>query len=122
MTLRRTTLGLAIAAGLLGTGHLALTPLLYPGWTLDSLWFVGTGLAMLTGAGANLLGIGEGGRVRRAGLVLINLAMAAFFASAWPVLPEPQVALGGLLFAGLAACAALFSNIASERGKQNAIG
>jgi hypothetical protein len=120
MTPRRTTLALAIAAGLLGTGHLALTPLLYRDWTLDSLWFVGTGLAMLIGAGANLLGIGAGNRMRRAGLVLINLAMTAFFASAWPVLPEPQVVVGGVLFAALAACAALFSDKAPAQGKQNA--
>ncbi|HZG09282.1 MAG TPA: hypothetical protein VEZ70_09925 [Allosphingosinicella sp.] len=120
MKQRRTTLGLAIAAGLLGTGHLALTPLLYTGWTIDSLWFVGTGLAMLIGAGANLLAVGGGNRMRRAGLLSINLAMAAFFASAWPVLPEPQVVVGGVLFAALAACAALFSDKAPEQGKQNA--
>ena len=107
MTLRRTTFVLAIFAVLLGTGHLALTPLLYPGWTIDSLWFVGTGLAMLIGAGANLIGIGAGDRAGRAGLVLINLALTAFFASAWPVLPEPQVVIGGALFAGLAVCSAL---------------
>lgn len=62
MKLRRTILALAILAGLLETGHLALTPLLYPNWTMNSLWFVGTGLAMLIGAGANLLGIGAGNR------------------------------------------------------------
>jgi hypothetical protein len=119
MKLRRTTLVLAIAAGLLGTGHLALTPLLYPGWTIDSLWFVGTGLAMLIGAGANVLGVSAGDRVRRAGLVLINLAMTVFFVSAWLVLPEPQVIVGGTLFAGLAVSAALSSHVAPEQGKQN---
>lgn len=119
MKLRRTNLGLAIAAGLLGTGHLALTPLLYPSWTIDSLWFVGTGLAMLIAAGANLLGISEGNRVRRAGLVVMNLSMTAFFASAWPVLPEPQVIVGGILFAGLALAAALSGDVALAHGKQN---
>jgi hypothetical protein len=120
MKLRRTTLALAVAAGLLGTGHLALTPLLYRDWTIDSLWFVGTGLAMLIGAGANVLGIGAGGRMRRAGLVLMNLAMTAFFASAWSVLPEPQVIVGGTLFGGLAVSTALASYVAPEQGKQNA--
>lgn len=119
MKLPRTTLVLASAAGLLGTGHLALTPLLYAGWTIDSLWFVGTGLAMLTGAGANVLGIGAVDRGRRAGLVLINLAMTAFFASAWLVLPESQVIIGGILFAGLAVTAALPRSVSPERGKQH---
>lgn len=119
MTLRRTISALAITAGLLGTGHLALTPLLYPNWTINSLWFVGTGLAMLTAAGANILRISAAERVARSGLVLINLAMTAFFASAWLVLPAPQVIVGGILFAGLAVCTALSSDAAPERAKQN---
>jgi hypothetical protein len=118
MRLRRATLILASAAGLLGTGHLALTGLLYPDWTTDSLWFVGTGLVMLMAAGSNLLGMGASDRMRRAGLLSINLAMTAFFASAWSVLPEPQVIVGGLLFAGLAVCAAACSHLAPEREKQ----
>jgi hypothetical protein len=120
MNLRRMSLVLAIAAGLLGTAHLALTPLLYSDWTIDSLGFVGSGLAMLTGAGANLLGIGVADRRQRAGLLLMNLAMTAFFASAWPVLPEPQVVVGGILFAGLAVSAAFSSHVAPERGQRNA--
>ena len=120
MRLRRTTRLLAGAAILLGIGHLALTPLLYPGWTIDCLWFVGTGLAMLIGAGANMISIGPDDRVGRTGLVLINLAMTVFFASAWPVLPQPQVIVGGILFAGLAATAALFRNVAHGMAPQNA--
>jgi hypothetical protein len=75
---------------------------------------------MLTGAGANVLGANSGDRLRRSGLVVMNLAMTAFFASAWSVLPEPQVIVGGMLFAGLAVSAALFSCVAPEPGKQNA--
>ena len=129
MKLRRMNMLLAIAAGLLATGHLALTPLFYRDWTIGSLWFVGTGLAMLIGAGANLIaagaagagGAGGGGeRMRRLALVAINLAMTAFFASAWPVLPEPQVVLGGILFAGLAVCAALSGTVAAEQEKPDA--
>ena len=119
MKLSRTNLVLAIAAGLLGTAHLALTPLLYPGWTIGSLWFVGTGLAMLIGAGANVLGISAEDRIRRAGLVIMNLAMTAFFASAWLVLPEPQVIVGGALFAGLAVSAALSGHVLPKRVTQN---
>lgn len=119
MKLRRTTFALASAAGMLGTGHLALTALVYPGWTIDSLWFVGTGLAMLMGAGANLLSLGVEDRMRGAGLVVMNLAMTAFFASAWLVLPEPQVIVGGVLFAGLTIVAALVGNPVSAQEEQN---
>ncbi len=107
MTLRRLTLGLAITAALLGAAHTALTPLLYRAWALDSLWFVGTGLAMLAAAAANVLALGASGRLARILIVLIDLAMAGFFAAAWPVLAEPQVIVGGLLFAALAGCMAL---------------
>ena len=120
MRLRRITRVLASAAILLGTGHLALTPLLYPGWTINCLWFVGTGLAILIGAGANLISIGLDDRVVRASLILINLAMTVFFTSAWVVLPEPQVIVGGVLFAGLAATAALFRNVANGAARRNA--
>lgn len=120
MRIRATTKILAIAAFLLGTGHLALTPLLYPGWTIHSLWFVGTGLAMLTGAGMNLIGIAASDRIRRAGLVAVNLAMTAFFASAWLVLPEPQVVVGGLLFAGLAVAAAFSRDLAPGQATTDA--
>jgi hypothetical protein len=118
MKLRRITVALASAAGLLGIGHLALTPLLYPGWTIGSLWFVGTGLAMLMGAGANLVGLGAEDRTGRTGVVVMNLAMTAFFVSAWLVLPEPQVIVGGMLFTGLTVVA-LSGNVASGHGKQN---
>lgn len=120
MTLRRTTRVLAGVAILLGTGHFALTPLLYPGWTIDRLLFVGTGLAMLRGAGANLISIDPDDRVGRTGLVLITLAMTGFFAFAWPVLPEPQVIVGGTLFSGLAAAAGLFRNDAHGMAPRNA--
>lgn len=74
---------------------------------------------MLTAAGANLLGISAGNRMRRAGLVVMNLAMTAFFASAWSVVPEPQVVVGGVLFAALAVSAACFSHVAPELEKQS---
>lgn len=102
MTRPRITLALAIAALLLGTAHCALTTLLYPLWTIDALWFVGTGLAMMITAAANISGLDTNGRMSRAILLLINLVMVGFFAAAWLVLPQPQVIIGGALFAGLA--------------------
>jgi hypothetical protein len=107
MSQRRITLILAITCALLGTGHTALTPLIYPQWTENSLWFVGTGLAMLIAAAINIVGPGTGGKLNLSLIVLVNLAMTAFFVAAWPVLRAPQVIVGGVLFAALAVCAVL---------------
>ena len=95
---------LAIAAGLLGALHIALTPLAYSDWTIDALWFVGSGLAIVVAAAANLLVFEWAGRRSQMFVAVINLAMGCFFAAAWMVLPEPQVVIGGVLFLGLAAC------------------
>lgn len=102
MTLRGLTYALILICLLLGIGHIALTPLLYRGWTIDSLWFVGTGLAMMTGAAANILGLGSAGRLDRFVIVSVDVGLTLFFLSAWWVLPEPQVIVGGVLFASLA--------------------
>ncbi|WP_397420362.1 hypothetical protein [Phenylobacterium sp.] len=104
MTLRGLTIALATAAALLGLGHSALAALLYPGWTINALWFVGTGLAMLIGAAANLIALGSAGGMSRGLIMIVNVAMTTFFVAAWPVLPEPQVIVGGVLFLALAAC------------------
>jgi hypothetical protein len=104
MTLRGLTVVLATAAALLGTAHIGLTPLFYAAWTVEALWFVGSGLAMLAGASANFLSLGSAGRMSRSLTILIDVAMTGFFVSAWLVLPAPQVIVGGLLFAGLAVC------------------
>lgn len=106
MTIRRTAVVLAVLAVALGLGHLSLTPLAYPGWTMTGLWFVGCGLAFVF---AGLLNI-VGREAPRGGLswslvLLADLVMIGVFAAAWLVIPEPQVMVGGLLFAGLAACA-----------------
>ena len=45
---------LAIVGGLLGLVHIALTPLAYADWTIEALWFVGSGLAIAV-AGALVL-------------------------------------------------------------------
>lgn len=95
---------LAVMAGLLGTVHLALTPLAYASWTIDALWFVGTGLAIVVAAAANVIAGEAPGLSIRISLTAINIAMGGFFAAAWLVLPGPQIIVGGLLFLGLALC------------------
>lgn len=95
---------LAIIGVLLGAVHLALTPLAYVDWTIDALWFVGTGLAIVLAAAANLIGFQSSGVGSRLIVAAINFAMGFFFAAAWLVLPGPQVVIGGVLFFALAIC------------------
>lgn len=78
MTLRRVTLALAIGAALLGAGHTALTPFEYPGWTRTGLWFVGTGLAMMTAAAINIVGLGSPRSPTLWLIILVDMAMTAF--------------------------------------------
>jgi hypothetical protein len=104
MTQRKVTFVLAVVAGLLGIAHLALTALIYASWTADSLWFVGTGLAIVIGAAANIAAINALDRISRTIVVIINVIMMGFFVAALSVLPGPQVIVGCILFAGLAAC------------------
>ena len=91
----------ATLACLLGAAHLALTPLAYRGWEVDSLWFVGAGLAICFAAVANLVMAGRHERKARAALFLINLSMTSYFAAAYLILPEPQVIAGAAIFAAL---------------------
>ena len=107
MTAARWTTGLAWIAGLMGAVHTALTTLEHPQWSLPALWFLGSGVAMVVAALANGLGKTSAGRGAAILLAGINLAMAAFFAAAWTVLPAPQVIVGGFVFGALTVCAVL---------------
>lgn len=103
---------LAIVGGLLGLVHIALTPLAYADWSIDALWFVGSGLAIVVAGAANFVGFRSWGLGGQWILTAINLAMGCYFAAAWLVLPGPQIIVGGLLFLGLAIC-----SLAAERTK-----
>ena len=105
MNQRKVTYVLAVAAGMLGLSHLALTGFIYAEWTTDALWFVGTGFAIVVGAAANIAAINALDRPSRLIMAITNAMMTGFFVAAWAVLPGPQVIVGGLLFAGLATCA-----------------
>ncbi len=116
MNLHHWILALAMAAGLLGAGHIALTLLVYHSWTIDALWFLGTGFAFLIAAMANVATLTELPRHSKVLILTINLIMTGYFAVAWTVLPAPQVIVGGVVFLGLA-CTSLarqFSRIDSE--------
>lgn len=103
MTPARLTTVLASLALILGLGHLSLLLAAPSGWSERALWFAGTGLAIVVAAVLNLIGRHVPGRTA-SGLAIgaCNLALAGFFAAAWPLLMGPQVVVGGLLFAVLA--------------------
>ena len=96
--------GLALALGLL---HLGLSALSWR-WSLDALWFAGSGLAIVVAALINLVMIRaeQIDRVQKAVWVIANLALTGFFGLAWLILKEPQVIIGGLVFALLTTGAA----------------
>ncbi|KLE32502.1 hypothetical protein [Aurantiacibacter gangjinensis] len=104
MRLQTLALALAVIVGLLGGLHLALTPLAYAEWTIEALWFVGTGLAIVVAGTANFVGFRSWGLGGQRILTAINIAMGCYFAAAWLVLPGPQIIFGVMLFAGLATC------------------
>lgn len=107
MILRRVAWTLAGLGVLLGVGHMTfLTG--YGRWSLDALWFAGTGLAFIFGGLINVAALRAGeDRLVQASAIGSNVLLVGFFSLAWLVLPVPQVIGGGLIFAGLAAAALL---------------
>jgi len=83
----------------------ALLILIVANFSSRSSRYIGTGVAIVIAAAANLIAVNAPDRAGRSILVIINAMMAGFFAAAWSVLPGPQVIVGGILFAGLAVCA-----------------
>lgn len=111
---RRVAWALSIAAILLGLAHVSIGVMSFERLNFQALWFTGAGLAIVLGGMINLLGLtaaDEGnGRVL---LIIANLVMAGFFALALIILPAPQVIVGLLLFAALAALPLLRSRAAA---------
>jgi len=93
----RARLFFALCALALGAAHAGLGLALYPTFSLDLLWFVGAGLAMMSVGLSNVLAPRQ---LLRDKLVLIaqNALLVSYFAAAWVLLPAPQVAVGGFLF------------------------
>lgn len=89
--------GLALA---LGAIHLSLSALSWRNWSIEALWFAGSGLAILV---AGLLNVAmmraeRTDHLQKTAWLLANLVMTGFFGVAWLVMREPQVIVGGLVF------------------------
>lgn len=95
----------------LGFVHMAFTPFAYRAFTHNTLWFVGTGAALIFCGFLNVAWLRNAGRDRMVWLLclLANLMSLALFAVALFLLREPQV------FVGLALSA--YALIATAKGK-----
>lgn len=115
MIVRRIAWTVTAVTVLLGAGHLSLL-LAAPRWSVDAAWFAGTGLAIVTAALLNVPALRAGSDPLIRGVAIVgDLLLLGFSAALWPVAPEPQVALCGLLFLTLAAAIALAKPRAAPR-------
>jgi len=93
--LNRISVILAILALLLGIGHLVFGVVSYKNFSLEMLWFLGSGVAMIVTALANL---------KHGSFWILrvqNLLMLVFIVALIILAPQPQVWLGLVLFSGL---------------------
>lgn len=100
--MRRLEWLLASIAGLVGILHVALTAVLYQHPSLEALWFAGTGLGIIAVAAVNMVGLRASDRSSLGIVFASNAVMVSFFVSAWVLMRAPQVALGFVIFSGLA--------------------
>lgn len=100
--LKRLRYLLAGAMALLGVAHCAFTTQLFDMLSLDALWFISGGIAMICVALSNLHKAHAGRR--QLGLLLAqNTMLLGFFIALWSVFPAIQVVIGIALLAGLLA-------------------
>jgi len=100
---RRIVAVLSAGTIILALGHLAIGAASFDRLSFQALWFMGSGVAIMLGGMINLLALfADHRRAGRLLLLAANLAMAAFFGLALPLLPQPQVIAGLLLFLALA--------------------
>lgn len=96
-TLHKISAYLAVA---LGVGHLLFTFFAYSKFTHNTLWFIGSGLAIIVAGFLNVVILRSTNPDRISLLLCLttNLLFAMLFALALTILPEPQVWFGTLLF------------------------
>ena len=92
-----------IATGLiigLGALHSGFTVQNYKGFSLDAMWFLGSGIAIILAGFLNVVAIRAGGRDQVVRLLCLtaNLIFVVLFAAALWLLSQPQVIVGVVLF------------------------
>jgi len=90
----------AYLAVALGTVHLLFTFFAYNKFTHNTLWFIGSGLAIITAGFLNIviLRLTNSDRVSLLLCLMTNALFTILFALALTFLPEPQVWFGTTLF------------------------
>jgi hypothetical protein len=93
----KTTTGLIIA---LGAIHCSFTAQNYEGFTLDAMWFLVSGMAIILAGFLNVAAIRDSGRDRVVRLLCLtaNLIFVVLFGAALWLLAQPQVIMGVVLF------------------------
>ena len=93
----------------LGCAHILFTFHDYDEFSLDAMWFAGSGLALVFAGFLNVAHLRGGGRDRvvRALTVLTDALCAALFVAALSLMRQPQVYAGVALFALAAVFTAL---------------
>lgn len=93
----------------LGAAHIIFTFHDYEEFSLDAMWFAGSGLALVFAGFLNVAHVRAGGRdpVVRALTIVTDAACALLFAAALTLMRQPQVFVGLALFALAALFAAL---------------
>ena len=84
----------------LGIIHTSVTPLIIGRFSLNALWFAGSGLAMLFAGFLNIVlsrSIGQDDRFVRILCYITNITILVFGATIIKVLREPQAIIGLLL-------------------------
>ncbi len=96
--LHKVAIGLMIA---LGTLHVTFTPFSDGGLTLDALWFLGSGFAIILAGFLNVVLMIDVGGDKLVQLLchVANVTFSVLFGVAVLLLPQPQVFVGLALFA-----------------------
>lgn len=92
----------AWALVVMGLVHCALTHLVHPAWTIDTIWFLCGGLAMIFAGMLNILRIAYAGvaPATRIAALLANVLMLSVTVGLGSLLPlrsNPQVGIVGIL-------------------------
>lgn len=100
-TFHKIVTGLIVALGLL---HVSVTFYDYDGFSLEALWFAGTGVAIILAGFLNVILLRDAGKDKlvQTLCVITNVVFAWMFALALLILPQPQVFIGlGLFIAAI---------------------
>jgi hypothetical protein len=91
----------SIAALVLALAHLAVAGFLAQrAWALETLWFLGSGIALLLGSILNIMALRamKGDRIIQTCACFCNVVVAGFFLLALPLLKAPQALIGLVLY------------------------